>query len=112
MGSYYASCPRCGAEISGRYDHRDNFDDPMMLEPVQVTERRAEHEKECPGVAYEKKVRAEAQAEAIAAVVSYAEEHAEKDSVFLYPPNMCVWRVEIRGLLDHLHDVAGIPKPK
>ncbi len=45
MGSYYTSCPRCGEEISGRWDvDVDTGDEP---EPHQVTERRREHDITC-----------------------------------------------------------------
>jgi hypothetical protein len=53
MGSYYTSCRRCGAEISGSWD----LGDEGKVEPAEVTQGRVEHDKVCPCLKYEVVIR-------------------------------------------------------
>ncbi len=50
--------------------------------------------------------------EVLALVVAYCEEHAERDSVFLYPAGQRAWRIDAVALLDYLHDALGVQKPE
>ncbi len=57
MGSYYTSCRRCGAEVSGRYDSERDGENTPGDDYAEVKESRARHEGECPCLKYEKALR-------------------------------------------------------